>query len=122
MAQHGHGHSTVGEGHEQVGHVVPTGLLAGVLIALLVLTWATVAVTRIQLGEFNIWIAIGIATVKATLVALYFMHLRWDRPFNGIILIASLIFVGIFLIAALTDATQYHAITDLTQAPDFRGQ
>ena len=39
-------------------------------------------------------IAVGIATVKASLVALYFMHLRYDQPFYAIVLLTALLFLG----------------------------
>lgn len=99
-----HGHGGPDNYHP---HVVPIWLLALVFAALLLLTWLTVAVTKIQLGEFNILLAMGIATVKAVLVALYFMHLRWDKPFNTAILIGSIIFVGLFVAVALVDTAQY---------------
>jgi cytochrome c oxidase subunit 4 len=78
-----------------------------VFVALCVLTYLTVAATWIDLGEFNIWIALGIATVKAALVALYFMHLRYDHPFNGLIFVASLLFLALFLAITLIDTAQY---------------
>ena len=49
----------------------------------------------------------GVATIKAILVSLYFMHLRWDRPFNAIILVGSFLFLGIFLGFALLDTGEY---------------
>ncbi len=88
-------------------HVVPVPLLLGVFGILLFLTFVTVAVTLIDLGPLNIWIALAIAVVKAAVVALYFMHLRYDRPFHGVILIASLFFVAIFIGLALVDSTTY---------------
>jgi cytochrome c oxidase subunit 4 len=111
---HGHAHGH-GGGHGHVGHIVPTWLLAAVLAALLVLTVITVAVRAIDLGRANIWIAMLIATVKAALVGLYFMHLRWDRPFNAIVLIASLGFVALFIIFSMMDTGQYQG--DLLAPP-----
>ena len=49
----------------------------------------------------------AIATVKASLVALYFMHLRYDNPFNGLILIAGLGILALFLGLVLLDTYQY---------------
>lgn len=95
--------------HEPHGaHVVPVGVLLAVFGALMVLTILTVAATMVDLGPLNIWIALGIAVVKAALVALYFMHLRYDSPFNGIILITALFFVAVFIGIALLDSTEYH--------------
>ena len=88
-------------------HVVSPLILLGVFGALLVLTVLTVLAIKVDLGQANIWIALGIAVVKAALVAMYFMHLRWDSPFNGIILIASLVFVAIFIGIAILDSKEY---------------
>src|SRR5688500_12190680 len=75
--------------HEAHTHVVPPWLLLAVFAALIVLTFMTVAVTWVDFGRTaNVWIALVIAAAKAGLVALYFMHLRWDSPFNGLILCA----------------------------------
>ncbi len=82
-------------------------LLAGVLVALLILTWVTVAATWFQLGTLNLWIAMAIATLKGTLVALYFMHLRYEKPFNAIILISALAFVLLFIGITLQDTVHY---------------
>lgn len=95
------------EHSSDVGHVVSLKMLAGILAALLALTVVTVAVTFIDLGEFNLVLAIAIAVVKATLVVLYFMHLRWDRPFNAIVFVFSIILVGLFIIFSLLDRTDY---------------
>ena len=96
-------------GHPEVGHVVPLGMLFGVLAVLLVLTVVTVAVTFVDLGPMNLVVALVIALVKASLVLLYFMHLRWDRPFNAVILISALAFVVIFIGLTLLDSYSYQA-------------
>lgn len=96
---HTHGHG--------VGHVVPIKLLIAVGTALLILTWITVAATKVDLGDANIYIALAIAVVKASLVALFFMHLIWDRPFNGFILVTAFAFVALFIAFALTDSLEY---------------
>jgi cytochrome c oxidase subunit 4 len=101
-------------------HVVSVRLLGTVLIALLAMTWLTVAVTRFELGNLNLWTAMAIATVKATLVALYFMHLRWERPVNAIFFIGSLLFVAIFVGLALMDTRQYQDALIPGYAPELR--
>jgi cytochrome c oxidase subunit 4 len=95
MATHSHSHA---EGH---GNAVRT--YSAVLGALLVLTVITVAASRVDFGSLNVIIAIGIATLKASLVALYFMHLRYDKPMNAVIFVVSLLFLGLFLAGCLTD-------------------
>ena len=93
--------------HDNVGHVVPLPLLGAVIVALMVLTWLTVFVTRFDLGSLNIFVALGIAVIKGALVVLFFMHLRWDAPINGIVLISSLLLVFLFVGFALMDSAAY---------------
>lgn len=49
-----------------------------VWIALVILTVLTVYVAQFHFGSLNIVVAMGIASAKATIVALYFMHLKWE--------------------------------------------
>lgn len=103
-------HSTNPTTHDEGAvhtHIVPPKVLLGVYAGLLVLTIATVAVTGVQFGVFNIWVALGIAVVKAALVVMYFMHLRYDAPFNGMILVIALLFVATFIGIAMLDTSEY---------------
>lgn len=68
------------------------------------LTIVTVAVTWLHIPEpFNVIIAIGIACIKATLVAMIFMNLYWDHKFNTFVLLTSLVFFMIFVLITLLD-------------------
>jgi cytochrome c oxidase subunit 4 len=104
-----HSHSTEAQEHaaHTLAHPVPLWLLLTIFGMLMVLTGLTVAATWIDIGVWNIWLALLIAVVKGSLVALYFMHLRWDSPFNGIILIASLFFVALFVGSVVLDSREY---------------
>lgn len=95
--------------HEETpaGHIVPFRVLAGVWGALLVLTVLTVAATLVDLGSFNLWLALGIATLKASLVILYFMHMRYDRPFHAIVFVSALLFLTLFVSVSLLDSHAY---------------
>jgi cytochrome c oxidase subunit 4 len=98
----------LGAGHGgTVSHVVPMKVLIAVWAALLALTVVTVAVVKVDLGSLNLWIAMGIATLKAALVVLYFMHMRYDRPFNAIIFVTALLFVMLFVSIAMLDTRAY---------------
>ena len=88
-------------------HVVSPRLLLSVYGILLLLTIITVKVTDFDLGQGNIWVALFVALAKASVVALYFMHLRWDSPFNALTLIAALFFVVIFIGIAVLDTREY---------------
>ena len=76
---------------------------AAVLSALLVLTVITVGASYLDFGAANIVIAIAIATVKASLVALFFMHLKDDNPVNAMILVSCFLFLGLLLTFCLLD-------------------
>lgn len=102
---------------EHVGHIVPIKILAATGTALLVLTALTVWVASHDYGELNIWVALGIAVVKGALVVLFFMHLRYDRPFNGIVFVTALAFVALFISFALTDTKEYAPDIDSGNAP-----
>src|SRR5271156_3213317 len=78
-------------------HAVPRRVLLTVYGLLILFTVITVSASRIDLGQANIWVALAIALVKGGLVVMYFMHLRWDSPFNGIVLLAALFFVALFI-------------------------
>lgn len=95
-----------GDDHPIVGHLVPMSILVWTTVALLFLTFVTVAVRYVDVGEFNIVIAIGIAVLKATLVALFFMHLKWDRPFNQIVFVACMAFVILLIVLTVIDTGQ----------------
>jgi cytochrome c oxidase subunit 4 len=73
------------------------------LSTLLFLTVVTVGASYIDFGQGNVVIALAIATVKATLVGLFFMHLAHDKPVNALIAIAGFVFLGLFLLFDLLD-------------------
>ena len=73
------------------------------LLALLILTAITVGASYIDFGSGNVVIALFIATIKAIIVALFFMHLRWDKPVNAVIACAGFLFLGIFLMFDFID-------------------
>ncbi len=108
-----------GDYQDGPGHVVPLPVLFGVLVSLLVLTGVNLAIARIDLGALNLAVVLTVAVVKASLVALYFMHLRWDRPFNGLILIFSLALVALFIGLSLLDSIAYQPDVIPGYAPEI---
>jgi cytochrome c oxidase subunit 4 len=76
-----------------------------VLLALLALTAVTVAAAGVHFGSpaVNAVIALLIASLKGSLVALYFMHLRYDKPLNAVIFCTGLVFLALFLIFCYID-------------------
>jgi cytochrome c oxidase subunit 4 len=100
-------HNTLPEKHAGYVHVVPLPVLFAVFATLIVFTVLTVAATWYNLGAWNLIIAMAIATFKASLVVLYFMHLRYDYPFHALIFITALVFVALFISLTLFDTLQY---------------
>jgi cytochrome c oxidase subunit 4 len=102
-------HSPVADDHASHGlaHIMPVRVLVGIFVALVLLTVLTVAATYFPTGSFEIWISLGIATVKASLVAAYFMHLRYDNPLNAVLFVFGLMFIALFLGLTLMDTHQY---------------
>lgn len=97
---------------DQIGHIVPVKFLVFICAILLFLTAVTVWVSRydfaeINIAELGIIVAMLVATVKATIVGLYFMHLRWDRPIIGFIFVGSILLVVLFVGMAITDSSEY---------------
>lgn len=85
-------------------HISSDKTLLGVAGALLVLTILTVAVYYIHIpAPWNIITAMGIAVAKATLVALFFMNLYWDKRFNSMLFISGLVFLGLLVGLTLLD-------------------
>lgn len=99
MSDHTH------EDHEH--HVTSVATLMATFVALVALTVLTSALAFVDLGRADIWVTLGIATLKAALVATIFMHLIHDKAFNGIILMGTLLFVGLFVGFTLMDSRQY---------------
>lgn len=87
-------------------HVSSPKQLIGIFVALLALTALTVWAAEWSVGKFDVWIALGIAGVKASLVAAYFMHLRYDHPTNTLLLIFSVATVVLFLGVTLVDVLE----------------
>jgi cytochrome c oxidase subunit 4 len=116
-----HAHGSHDHGDHGIAHDTPVRLLLGVWGALMVLTIVTVAVTTVDFGpRINLVVAMAIATVKAGLVVTYFMHLRWDRPFNTLVFLGSLLFVSLFISMTLFDKSEYEP--DITEMSIQKGQ
>jgi len=95
-AEHGHGHE--GPGGDHVPHVLPMKVYFATWGTLLFFTVVTVAASYLDLGHTgNLLVALLIATIKASVVALIFMHLLWDQKFHTIIFIFSVLFLAIFI-------------------------
>jgi cytochrome c oxidase subunit 4 len=76
----------------------------------LALTAITVGAAGMDFGAGNTAIAPAIASVKASQVALFFMHLRREKPMNAIIFVCGLLLLGVFLALCAIDLDTRDAI------------
>ncbi|HXE79406.1 MAG TPA: cytochrome C oxidase subunit IV family protein [Vicinamibacterales bacterium] len=90
------------EEHEHE-HIVPRSLYYAVFAALMVLTALTVGVAFIDLGPLNVVVAIGVAVVKAALVVLFFMHVKYSSRLVQLVVIASVFWLLILFAITLAD-------------------
>ena len=88
---------------EQFHHVVPLGVYFAVFVALLVLTGVTTAIAFIDLGRFNVAVALTIAIIKATLVLLFFMHLRYSSRLAVMMVLIALFWLGTLVVLTMSD-------------------
>jgi cytochrome c oxidase subunit IV len=102
MATHAHDSHAHDDG-EVHAHLSTAQFYWGIFGALVLLTIATVRVSYYDFGSANIIIALLIATMKASLVAAFFMHLRHDKLFNTIAFLAAFLFLAIFILLTYDD-------------------
>ena len=93
--------------HRAGGHVVAAGTLLRTFGALVTLTIATIAISRINLGQMNVVAALAIACTKGALVAAFFMHLKYEGRFNLVIFLSSLAFMIVLVTFVLMDTRTY---------------
>ena len=94
--------------HHGISHVASTKVLLGTGGSLLVLTLVTVLATKVDFGaSINLGIAMAIAVVKATLVILFFMHLKYDKIFHSVVFLSAILAAALFVGFTLMDTGQY---------------
>jgi cytochrome c oxidase subunit 4 len=84
-------------------HIAPISMYVGIWAALMVFTGITVFAATIELHVFNIVLALVIATIKGTLVVLFFMHLRYSTKLTMVTVVAALFFLFILFSLSMTD-------------------
>ena len=84
-------------------HVIPRRVYYAIFAALMLLTAVTVFIARIHLGVLNTAIAMAVAVTKATLVVLYFMHVRYSSQLTKIFVASGFIWLVILLVLTMSD-------------------
>jgi len=85
------------------GHISPKSTYVTIFGALLVCTMITVLAAFINLGNLNFPVALAIAVFKATLVVLFFMHVKYGSQLTKLIVGVAFFFLGIMLTLTLSD-------------------
>lgn len=88
-------------------HVLPPRVLLATGGALLALTVTTVALSLVDFGRANVVIALAVATLKASLVALFFMHLKYSNRFLLVVIASAALFAALMIGFVLLDTTLY---------------
>jgi cytochrome c oxidase subunit IV len=84
-------------------HVVPTRVYYAIFAILMLFTAITVGIAFVDLGPFNAVAALTIAVVKATLVVLFFMHVKYSTRLTWAVVVGSVFWLGILLTLTLGD-------------------
>ncbi|HUG54605.1 MAG TPA: cytochrome C oxidase subunit IV family protein [Vicinamibacteria bacterium] len=84
-------------------HVVPVRTYVFVFVTLLVMTALTVWAANQDFGPLNMVVALGIATFKATLVILFFMHVKYSSRLTQLVVGAAFLWLGVLIVGTLHD-------------------
>ncbi len=98
-----HPHASRADDGDVHVHIASTQFYWAIFGALILLTLLTVRVSYYDFGSANIIIALVVATVKASLVAAFFMHLRHDKLFNTLAFLSAFLFLAIFILLTYDD-------------------
>jgi len=90
-------------------HIVSPKIYAVIFLALMVGTFLTVFAAGRDFGRMNIVIALGIATIKATLVILFFMHGKYSSRRTKLVIVSGFFWLAIMLGLTIADYSTRHA-------------
>jgi cytochrome c oxidase subunit 4 len=90
--------------HRSSEHISTIASSLAVFGALIVGTVITVAAARVDLGPFNVVVALLIASIKATLVVLFFMHVKYTHEkLVPLVIVSAIFFLGLLLSLSMAD-------------------
>jgi cytochrome c oxidase subunit 4 len=101
MATHTASSSAVS--HSAEPHVVPKRVYFLVFFTLIVMTWVTAYISTVDLGKWNIFVALAIAIFKASIVVLFFMHVRYSSRMTKMIVCCGIFWLLLLLFITMTD-------------------
>lgn len=101
--------------HEELHHITPLNVYVKVAVALFVLTFLTVGFHLIhdKLGALAPFVAFTIAAVKAVLVMLWFMHLKYEILLNRVIFVSGFLFLLLLFVITAIDIYSRSAVDSI---------
>jgi cytochrome c oxidase subunit 4 len=83
-------------------HIVPYKVYFYILITLITLTFMSIGITKINIGEYSVLGALIFSTIKSAIVLTWFMHLKFDQPFlRYMVGFVALVFLAVIFITFL---------------------
>ena len=98
-------------------HIIPLRTYLNVAMALLGLTVITVWVAQYDLGPVNLVVAMVIAVTKGTLVAMFFMHLKYTNKLYATVFIGALLMLAVFIVFTMFDTMSRGDIYAIKSGP-----
>ena len=92
-----HANTTAADAHAQEHHVLPDGLFIWVWVGLLILTAITVGGSVYFPGKVGILIAMVVTPIKAALILMFFMHLKYEKKGFVVMFLVALGILSIFI-------------------------
>lgn len=88
-------------------HIVSPKVYAAVFVTLVVLTFLTVEAAKTDLNQYfsglNVVVALSIATLKGTLVVLFFMHAKYSPRRTQLVIVAAIFWLAVMLFMTMSD-------------------
>ncbi len=84
-------------------HIVTKKQYGVIFLILMILTLTTTWASYFDLGKLNVVVALVIATIKASLVVLFFMHVFWSSKLNKLVVVSGVAWLTLLLWLTLTD-------------------
>jgi len=84
-------------------HIVSAKIYSLIFAGLLVMTWVTYEVAQFDLGRLSVIVALTIATIKAVLVVLYFMHVRYSSRLTWVVVVSGFFWLAIMIGLTMSD-------------------
>ena len=96
------------ESHSQPHHIVPVKIYIRNFLVLMALMILTVAVASVPLGSMNVVVALAVAVTKATLIILFFMHVKYSSKLTWVFVGGAFVWFALMMVLVSMDfASRY---------------